>query len=349
MARTSGCIEYTWRLLFAQACVVAVLLAPLSPFDAIARAQGLVKVTLLGSHDGELCTEDRAIIFEDPTGVRILYDPGRRVDENDPRLGEVDVMLLSHAHVDHIGDRRPGSAGSGTCGAPGFGAANLQSNFASIAPPRSPPRSSSRPRWTCSSAGRFRTFSGRLRRCASPAIGTTTRSFRGRLRVCRACTLAAAFSCGAMAQPLVFGSRPYRPFIPMAFRAALIDPPGVPPGTTGYGGIAGGYMLQFTNGLTAYLTGDTGLFSDMEVLGKFYRPNLVVINIGCRHAGAHGSGVRDSALDQGQTHRDAIAFVRARHRGGQHPSGQPPGALRIAGPRFCGRGGTPQQRHPILR
>jgi hypothetical protein len=33
-----------------------------------------VKVTPLGSHTGELCDRDRATIFEDPTGVRILYD-----------------------------------------------------------------------------------------------------------------------------------------------------------------------------------------------------------------------------------------------------------------------------------
>src|SRR6187551_500185 len=33
-----------------------------------------VKITPLGSHDGELCAADRATLFEDPTGVRLLYD-----------------------------------------------------------------------------------------------------------------------------------------------------------------------------------------------------------------------------------------------------------------------------------
>ena len=33
-----------------------------------------VKITPVGSHPGELCANDRATIFEDPTGVRILYD-----------------------------------------------------------------------------------------------------------------------------------------------------------------------------------------------------------------------------------------------------------------------------------
>ena len=35
-----------------------------------------VKITPLGQRTGDLCARDRALIFEDPTGVRILYDPG---------------------------------------------------------------------------------------------------------------------------------------------------------------------------------------------------------------------------------------------------------------------------------
>ena len=48
-----------------------------------------VKVTPLGSHDGEFCRFDRAIVFEDPNGTRILYDAGRTVaGPDDPRLGK---------------------------------------------------------------------------------------------------------------------------------------------------------------------------------------------------------------------------------------------------------------------
>src|SRR5438552_6047575 len=114
--------------------VVTVPLLLWVSYGTVATGQpaALVKVTPLGSHTGELCRNDRALLFEDPTGVRILYDAGRTVDETDGRLGEVHVMLLSHAHTDHIGDTRP-VPGGGTCAAPAAGAANVNSNFVSIA------------------------------------------------------------------------------------------------------------------------------------------------------------------------------------------------------------------------
>src|SRR5215470_5556455 len=63
-----------------------------------------VKITPIGQRTGEFCAQDRAILFEDPTGVRLLYDPGNTVaGGTDPRLGEVHVILISHAHSDHLG------------------------------------------------------------------------------------------------------------------------------------------------------------------------------------------------------------------------------------------------------
>lgn len=54
---------------------------------SVAVAQN-VKITPLGSHDGEFCASDRATLFEDPTGVRFLYDVGHTVTGgDDPRLG----------------------------------------------------------------------------------------------------------------------------------------------------------------------------------------------------------------------------------------------------------------------
>ena len=66
-----------------------------------------VKITPLVSHDGELCANDRATLFEDPTGVRILYDVGHTLTgTDDARLGNIHLVLLSHVHGDHIGDQK---------------------------------------------------------------------------------------------------------------------------------------------------------------------------------------------------------------------------------------------------
>jgi L-ascorbate metabolism protein UlaG (beta-lactamase superfamily) len=52
-------------------------------------------------------------------------------------------------------------------------------------------------------------------------------------------------------------------------------------GLTGYLGPAGGYVLQFTNGLVAYLSGDTGITAEQDlVVRKVYKANFAVINIG---------------------------------------------------------------------
>jgi glyoxylase-like metal-dependent hydrolase (beta-lactamase superfamily II) len=72
-----------------------------------------VQITPLGSHEGEFCRSDRALIFEDPDGTRILYDAGRTVrGPDDERLGEVDAVLLSHVHGDHLGDAIQSGSGA---------------------------------------------------------------------------------------------------------------------------------------------------------------------------------------------------------------------------------------------
>lgn len=76
---------------------MAVLLLTLS----LPVAATNVKVTPLGSHDGEFCRFDRALILEDPDGTRLLYDAGRTVaGANDARLGKIDAVLVSHMHGD---------------------------------------------------------------------------------------------------------------------------------------------------------------------------------------------------------------------------------------------------------
>ena len=84
---------------------IMVLLAGCAQMQSPPGSTQTVKITPLGSHDGEFCPLDRALIFEDPDGTRVLYDAGRTVrGPNDPRLGRIDAILVSHVHGDHLGD-----------------------------------------------------------------------------------------------------------------------------------------------------------------------------------------------------------------------------------------------------
>lgn len=47
-----------------------------------------------------------------------------------------------------------------------------------------------------------------------------------------------------------------------------------------YGGDPAGYVLQFPDGRRAYFAGDTGVFSDMALIGEIYKPELCFLPIG---------------------------------------------------------------------
>ena len=114
-------------LRFAAAALCAALASP-----ALAQT---VKVTPLGGFDGEFCAQDRALVFEDPNGTRILYDPGRSVvGAGDSRLGKIDILLVSHMHGDHLGNAHTKAVGAGTCAAPDMSVSDLpNSNAVNIA------------------------------------------------------------------------------------------------------------------------------------------------------------------------------------------------------------------------
>ena len=92
-------------------CVLAMIAQPVLAAN--------VKITPLGGQDGEFCPQDRALILEDPNGTRILYDVGRTVaGADDPRLGKIDIILVSHMHGDHTGNVHNKAPNTGSCESP---------------------------------------------------------------------------------------------------------------------------------------------------------------------------------------------------------------------------------------
>lgn len=47
-----------------------------------------------------------------------------------------------------------------------------------------------------------------------------------------------------------------------------------------YLGEAAGYVIEFENGLKVYCAGDTAVFSDMQLIGRLYSPDVAVLPIG---------------------------------------------------------------------
>ncbi|PYQ53795.1 MAG: metal-dependent hydrolase [Acidobacteria bacterium] len=253
----------------------------LTAVTLVAATPGVVVITPLGSHAGDFCRNDRALLFEDPTGVRVLWDPGRTIaGESDDRLGDIHVLVLSSVHSDHIGEVKKNSASPGTCAAPGTVSAAPNSNAASIAAAKNA---------VVFTGGEMSDFVARKIQnirgsatAACPAAGLTSEVVVPRTDPCTA-TLRPGGSRTVRFNNATAGVKiaVVPAFHSNGIPAALVDSPSVAAGTTAYGGNDGGAVLQFTNGLSVYLTADSGMFGDMEAIVKrYYKPSVVVINMG---------------------------------------------------------------------
>jgi L-ascorbate metabolism protein UlaG (beta-lactamase superfamily) len=63
-------------------------------------------------------------------------------------------------------------------------------------------------------------------------------------------------------------------------------------GSVIYGGEAAGYVLRFEDGRSVYFSGDTNVFSDMELIAELYEPDLCFLPIGDFYT----MGPREAAL-----------------------------------------------------
>lgn len=203
-----------------------------------------VKITPLGSHDGEFCGRDRAMLLEDPNGTTFLFDVGRTVaGAGDPRLGKVDVVLLSSVHGDHLGDRRIEKVNDGTCGKPKTGVKTApQSNTAQIAAGKNS---------KVMVGGHMHSFLKAKEAGGDPKQVQILRFGAKRMvNGIRVATIPAVHANGIS------------PAFLNPATAGMLKPDGL----SAYSGPDSGFVLTFTNGLTVYLSADTGHTSDMDTL-----------------------------------------------------------------------------------
>jgi L-ascorbate metabolism protein UlaG (beta-lactamase superfamily) len=273
---------------------ISVLAALVSGPFAMAQQSGTVKVTPIGSRTGEYCRFDRALIFEDPTGIRILYDPGITVaGGGDIRLGEVHAILVSHNHFDHIGYQRltqdPDAATAG-CGATAL--QTVQTGNTTTAEIAAAKNSAVLVNGSMAQflAGKVQNLRGGL---ATPSCFPTRIVGPGpnELVVPRDSPCAGGLAYGTNRIVTRGSGTPgvRINIVPALHSDALFNPSLLLRSSLGenmaednltvYDGLASGFVLTFTNGLTVYLSGDTGPTSDMKITRDLYHPRLAVVNV----------------------------------------------------------------------
>jgi L-ascorbate metabolism protein UlaG (beta-lactamase superfamily) len=242
---------------------LGIALIALGVFSHVASpaAASEVKVTPLGLVKGEFCKFDRAMVFEDPNGTRILYDAGRTVaGADDPRLGKIDVLLVSHMHGDHVGDKHQPTPNAGTCGKPDLSAKSLpNTNTVNIALAKGSKivTGSEMPKFF---GTKLKALGGNPKNSILARFGASRDV--GGVKI----TTVPAVHSNAVHPAMIGGD--LGKMLAAAGLGAYVGPPT-------------GYVLTFTNGLVVYLSGDTGITAEQDLVVRgHYEAKLVVMNIG---------------------------------------------------------------------
>ncbi|MGD8577295.1 MAG: MBL fold metallo-hydrolase [Thiohalophilus sp.] len=241
--------------------VVLIGMLTIAAIWATPAAAKTVKVTPLGSHDGEFCSRDRALIFEDPNGTRLLYDAGRTVEgADDPRLGKIDIVLVSHMHGDHVGNQHIKVRNAGTCAKPETPVnvlPNTNSVNIALAKKATIITGSEMPKF----------FAGKLKALGGDPSNSKLVRFGASIKVGGvSITTVPAVHSNGIAGGMIGGEL-----------GKMLDEAGL----TAYAGPPTGYVLSFSNGLVVYLSGDTGVTAEQEtVVRRQYGAKLAVMNIG---------------------------------------------------------------------
>jgi L-ascorbate metabolism protein UlaG (beta-lactamase superfamily) len=234
------------------------------------------------------------MVFEDPDGTRILYDAGFTVrGPNDPRLGKIDAVLLSHVHGDHLGPAHQPAANAGTCGNPSFSVNVTPNSTTTMIAAGKKARILAGSDMHTFLAAKVKAAGGDPKQVQLVRFGALAKV--GGVSVA---TVPATHTNGV---PPEFLDKPLSDMLRAHGLNADVGPPV-------------GYVLQFTNGLVAYLSGDTGITAEQDItVRRYYKANLAAQR---RHRDP-----RQRDCDQGRQGR-AGEQDRSIHEAGRH-SGAP--------------------------
>lgn len=277
------------RVLFSSMAAGAALL--LAGGIATPAAAKNVKITPLGSHDGELCRRDRALVLTDPDGTSVLFDAGRTVaGADDPRLPKkLAAVLLSSVHGDHQGNSRIPAPNAGTCKKPKTSVKTVpNSNSVEIAVGK---------KAKMVAGGQMRAYlatrmanSGMDKKAAKKSVKRTRPGGQVKFGGITISPVSVEHSNGASGGFMI--DKDY---------AKVLKKNGL----TAYVGPDTGFIVKFSNGLSVYLSADTGHTADMKVIvGGYYKPQIAFMNAG----GTNTMGPKEAAWAVNELIKPKVAF-----------------------------------------